>query len=423
MIDIAAEHGYAAATIARVIVRAGVSRPSFYEHFADKEECFLAALTDVQERLLDEVTLVVRGQPPERAIGGAVEALIELADSQAATARFLMNETLAGGSRTLDARDRGIEEIARVIEQAHEQLGADAVLPDLPVAALLGAVQRLLAARLRRGEQTPAGMLEDLLEWTRSYEQPAGEHRRRTLTPIEPGARSPFLAKVPLQPPPPLAPGRPRLSQQQVAENHSLRILFATAELIGREGYAAATVAAIAELAGVDGRVFYRLFADKQSAFTAVNELAFQRTMAVTVGAFFAAEDWPEQIWEAGRAFLQFIEQNPVLTRASLIEGHADGPATVERFEHLLNAFTIFLQEGYKHAPRERAPSRIALEAITATVFEIVQHQARKDGAETRVAGLLAHLCFICLAPFLGPRRTNELIDERIEAERAPRVT
>ena len=38
-----AEKGYAATTVADVVGRAGVSRKTFYEHFADKEECFLAA--------------------------------------------------------------------------------------------------------------------------------------------------------------------------------------------------------------------------------------------------------------------------------------------------------------------------------------------------------------------------------------------
>ena len=42
MAEAVAEHGYGATTIAHVVSRAGVSRKTFYEHFTDKEQCFLA---------------------------------------------------------------------------------------------------------------------------------------------------------------------------------------------------------------------------------------------------------------------------------------------------------------------------------------------------------------------------------------------
>ena len=43
MLRAAAELGYREANVQDVIERAGVSRPTFYEHFANKEDCFLAA--------------------------------------------------------------------------------------------------------------------------------------------------------------------------------------------------------------------------------------------------------------------------------------------------------------------------------------------------------------------------------------------
>ena len=43
MAQVVAERGYPATTVADVVERAGVSRRTFYEQFADKEACFLAA--------------------------------------------------------------------------------------------------------------------------------------------------------------------------------------------------------------------------------------------------------------------------------------------------------------------------------------------------------------------------------------------
>src|SRR6059058_6194143 len=51
-----AEKGYASATVADVVSRAGVSRKTFYEHFRDKEECFLAAFDAGVDTLLEAIT-------------------------------------------------------------------------------------------------------------------------------------------------------------------------------------------------------------------------------------------------------------------------------------------------------------------------------------------------------------------------------
>jgi AcrR family transcriptional regulator len=42
MVGAVAAKGYAATTVADVLVRARVSRSAFYEQFRDKEDCFLA---------------------------------------------------------------------------------------------------------------------------------------------------------------------------------------------------------------------------------------------------------------------------------------------------------------------------------------------------------------------------------------------
>src|SRR2546428_10735200 len=110
MTHVAACEGHAAANIARVIAHAGVSRPTFYEYFSDKDDCFLAALADIGERLLEDVRRAVEGQAPEHAIRAAIAALLRFASSQPAPARFLMDEALAGGPRALGGRDQGIAE-------------------------------------------------------------------------------------------------------------------------------------------------------------------------------------------------------------------------------------------------------------------------------------------------------------------------
>jgi AcrR family transcriptional regulator len=412
MIAVGNRDGYAHANVSAVIEQAGVSRPTFYDYFTDRDDCFLAVLADIQARLAAEVRQAVESQAPEQALEATIGVLVAFASSEPAMALFLMSEAMAAGPRALDARDEGIAEIEQIIEEAYRQAPAGTAIPDVSSRIVIGGLYRLLASRLRRGEPGIAGLLEDLLDWIRSYEQPAGEHRWRTLKPGPPPAPSPLLAQTPLRAPSALPPGRPGLSTEQVAENHRLRILFAAAQLAEEKGYNATTIADITRLAGVDGRAFYASFPDKQDAFMTVHEIGVQQVMSATAGAFFTGASWPERMWEAGRAFTGFLESNPMITHVGFVQAYAVGPGAVQRIEDSHIAFTIFLQEGYEHQPqRTPPPSRLALEAMITSIFEIVYHQAR-ESAEPKISGLLGHMAFLCLTPFLGAAEANRFIDQ-----------
>src|SRR5438045_8114907 len=63
---------------------------------------------------------------------------------------------------------------------------------------------------------------------------------------------------------------RHNLSRALVHKTQKRRILRATAEVVARAGYRAATVADIVKRAGVSTRTFYELYADKDAALCAV---------------------------------------------------------------------------------------------------------------------------------------------------------
>jgi AcrR family transcriptional regulator len=413
MITAANRRGYASANVTNVITEAGVSRPTFYEYFTDRDDCFLTALEDVQRRLVDHVHDALARHVSQDATRTAIAAIVEFAGANPAIARFLMSEAMGAGARALDARDESILEIERAIEEAREVTAPSAVVADVSPRMVIGGVHRLLASRLRRGEPRLSALATDLTTWIGSYEQPMSELRWRTPKPGPRPAPATFPPEIPMRAPPPLPPGRPQLSEEQVAANHRQRILLAAGQLAEQNGYSGTTVAQITKLAKVDGRAFYALFTDKQDAFMTMHELGFQEIMAVTAGAFFRGATWPERSWEAGRAFTQFVEQNPRVAHVGFVEAYAVGPGAIQRVEDSHIAFTIFLQEGYRHAAREKAPSRLALEAIITTIFEIIYQKARAS-AKPRMAGLLGSVVFHWLTPFIGPAEANAFIDRKL---------
>jgi AcrR family transcriptional regulator len=410
--------GYAGANVSAIIGEAGISRVTFYEYFEDREECFAAAVVDLHERLLETVREIVEAGAAEQALAGAIRATLAFVGSEPGNARFLMKEALAGGAKALDARDQGLASTAKLVEDALERAPENTAVPDLPVAAVLGAIHRLLASRLRRGERVFVALESDLLEWVESYGAPTAAQRWRKLDPLAAPERSPYLPPTALRAPARFAAGRPRLSEEEIAENQRQRIMFAVAQVVQERGYTATTVLEIARAAHVGSGTFYRLFADKQEAFSAIHELGFQYLMAAAAGAYFAGGSWPERIWEGFRATTQSIDDTPAFAHVAFVEAYAVGPREIQRVEDSHVAFTIFLQEGYRcQSESDRPPSQLALEAIISTIFEIVYLRARAS-AQPRTAGLLAHLAHICLTPFIGATAANELIDAQLAAKR-----
>ena len=314
MVEVGNSRGYGGANVSAVIAEAGVSRPTFYDYFADREDAFRAAVEYAHQGLLGAVATTLAEVPGEEAVGAAVRRMVAYADEQPALMRILMSESMAGGQRALDARDRGVRLIAAAIGTAGKGAARGAQVVDLDPVVVVGAVYRMLGTLLRREQPGFATIAEDLVGWLDSYRRPRGECHWRALKPGRTSGPSPHVPAVPIQKMPALfPPGRPRVTEEHVLENHRLRILYATARLVQERGFAATRVEDITRAASVDGRVFYRQFSDKQDAFEAVHELGFQQVVDVTSKAFFSGESWPERSWEGGRALTQLLQDNPLV--------------------------------------------------------------------------------------------------------------
>jgi AcrR family transcriptional regulator len=413
MTETAAQDGYAAANIARVIAHAGVSRPTFYTYFPDREACFIAAHREHAAKLAEQVEQTIAEEDPARSLHAALEAIVEFTRAESAAARLLMHEASTAGAGALHERDQAISGIARAVERRRQQAATDAQAADVYAPAIIGSVYRLLSLRLRRGERDLVTLTREIQEWLGAYQCPAGESHWGTLEDLGELPSSPSAPTRPLHAPAPLPSGRAGLSPEQVAHNHRERILFACLQASAQRGYTATTVADITNSARLDKRVFYQHFRSKEDAFHATLDHAFAPTIAATATAYFSAPTWPERLWEAGRAFTEFFAANPTLAQFAFIDAYTIGPTAIQRFDDLRSAYTIFLQEGRQHpnqiTPR---PSDTALEAIAAAVFEIAYNQIRR-GRTDQLTRLLPHVAHLCLTPFLGTPATERFIATR----------
>jgi AcrR family transcriptional regulator len=411
MLELCATQGYAQTTVAHVIALAGVSRPTFYEYHADKQDCLLAALERVYKEMLECLDAAVQGVGAARPAQAAVDALARFAHEQPQMARVAIGEAMAAGPRAQDARDRAVARLAATLERGYAPLCGGASAADVDSRTLVGACLRMLGQAQAGGGERNSEVAQGLGQLIARYARPLERHRWRSTSPLR-GAAPRRRAAIALLAPAPLSPGRPRAASGQVAENHRMRILLATAEVIAEHGYLASTLSQIIRAAGVDGRTLHRVFSGKEQAFAGVQELAYQALMAALAPAFLSSAPWPERIWRTMRALGGWVADNPTIAHAIFVEADA-GEHGGRRLQENLSVLTVTLRDGYGHSDDERAPTQAEREGMLTLVFETVYRRLR-HGTREQLYAIAPELSHVMLAPFLGVERAERFIEERV---------
>lgn len=150
MLTAAAELGYRDTNVQDVIDRAGVSRPTFYEHFANKEDCFLAAFDTSAARLRSKVDAAASqaGESWRDRLRGSLEALIEFALAEPQTARTLIVEARAASADAVMRRVELLEHFATCLDAEVRELLPPGSFSEVTAAGVVGGVEALLYARL-----------------------------------------------------------------------------------------------------------------------------------------------------------------------------------------------------------------------------------------------------------------------------------
>lgn len=175
------------------------------------------------------------------------------------------------------------------------------------------------------------------------------------------------------------------LSREVVRASQELRILVATAEVVAEKGYAAASVAAIVEHAGVSSKTFYELYADKEEAFLATYAVIDEVIARLAKAA--AAQDDPRSMLRAGtRAFLETLAAEPAFARTLVIEAVGAGPRVLARraeaFAEFVRVLALPLRLARTADPRLPEQHDAVLLAVCCGILELVlQHLIARDAA------------------------------------------
>ena len=166
-----ARMGYADATAEAIAREAGMSKATFYEHFANKEECIIALFDvgtrDVLNVMRDAADETPADDPRARVrvtLGAFLGTLAEFPDDS----QTLLVEIVGAGPRAMEHRDRALEAVSQYLIELNEQDAERGATPLLAsphdAYAITGAVVELASRQIRTGVPGDIRDLEPVIE-------------------------------------------------------------------------------------------------------------------------------------------------------------------------------------------------------------------------------------------------------------------
>lgn len=161
--EVVGAQGYHGASLTDITGRAGISRKTFYEHFEDKQACFVAAVGPRFDATIDRALAAYAGDDPwPTRVRRGLSALLDAIADDPETARLCFVETLTAGQAAVRARNEALMRLEALY------------IPDDPSSIVPAAVARMTA-------QVLVGGLADTVHRTAL----AGEDPRELLADLE----------------------------------------------------------------------------------------------------------------------------------------------------------------------------------------------------------------------------------------------
>ncbi len=226
------ELGWANTTVADVVARSRVSRRTFYELFANREECLAAMLEDILGAVAGELaTAGLEGVEWRERVRRGLWAILAFFDREPVLARVCVVQALSGGPEVLERREEILVRLAGVVDGGRGGARAAQCTP-LTAEGLVGAAFGIVYARLLKGQLRPlTELLGELMAMiVLPYLGPAAARRELALpvhAPVTPrAARRPAW--------PARAVSDPLESVPMRLTYRTSRVLDGVAELTGR---------------------------------------------------------------------------------------------------------------------------------------------------------------------------------------------
>ena len=166
-----ARTGYGEATAEAIAREAGMSKATFYEHFANKEECIIALFDTAIEVIIGAMRAAGEREvesPPAVRVRVSAEAFLGALEQFPDEAQTLLVEIVGAGPRAMARRDRALDSVAQYIDELNqydfERGAAPRFASPHDAFAIAGAVVELASRQIRTGRPANIADLEPVVE-------------------------------------------------------------------------------------------------------------------------------------------------------------------------------------------------------------------------------------------------------------------
>lgn len=163
------DKGYRDVTVAGIVKRAGVARNTFYDSFANKEDCFLAASDLAGEEAMRRIADAVRAAPPgwpERVRAG-MAALLAFTASESALARVFVVESLSAGPAAAERYERTVRAVVPFFRLGRRNAKHGDSLPPTLEETIVGGIFWVVYQRIVTGRpEELENLLPEIVEFT-----------------------------------------------------------------------------------------------------------------------------------------------------------------------------------------------------------------------------------------------------------------
>jgi AcrR family transcriptional regulator len=435
MVEAVAANGYERTSVKQVIGLAGVSRRSFYEQFANKEECFLATFDLILARMAKRVNEAYHagGEGLQGRLGAALRELAaEVATHPKAAGLAIVEAQTAGEAGRLRVR-RTTATLEQMISNSFARAPDTSALSAPVVRAIVGGLQEATALRLREGRaEELASLGDELLKWTLLFQTPGLEGLAARARGSSSNGHGPHANGTP--PGPVIAARGPDANGHAANSNGSLRsvgsgeesergdrpqeeslkacrarLLPTVLQLATTEDYQELSAPQIAQEAGVPIEIFFKLFADRDECFLAAFDMLSDELLHATADADLVSGDWPRAVRRVVAGLLRRLAERPLYARTIAAAAFSAGPEAIARNLELAYGIATLLTEG---APG-KARSKIALEGVAGAIWHLVRCQVATDQIQLLPA-LADHVAYVVLTPYLGAERAAAIVTEPV---------
>jgi len=159
------EHGYAAASVGQIAARARVSRRTFYDMFASRDECVVAVLDDALAQVQRELAVAgVEGSVWRERVRVGLWVILSFLDRDPALARLCVVHAAQGGPQVLGRREAILTRLAAAVDEGRRESARAQQVGALTAEGLVGAAFMILQGRLQRDARGPLqGLLGELM--------------------------------------------------------------------------------------------------------------------------------------------------------------------------------------------------------------------------------------------------------------------